>query len=326
MDKQKYKVRRFATKFDNAYNRIIENHPSSRFLILLVSSCWSIVLTYAGKDLLLRSDTGLSFFGWVITIFVVVCQTTVTSYDAYKKKYKTAKEQEKLIHENAILKTLHVAFDELCDEKSSSLLNSINNNLSNVDIVADPKSQLKLLLKKLEVAVSEMLSEKSYRINSEEIRANMFFNFDNDGWRQINDNEGFIKKETVLKEKSTFKYLINESLRDMVLFCSKHDAFINGRYVPEPADDRNKNNEIKGSIFGYKFARNINGRNIQVAIFCATYNKTFIDMNIINDDAVETMTYNLKNVILKNFEKRAIIELETLYLEELVAARTEATT
>lgn len=181
--------------------------------------------------------------------------------------------------------------------------------------------------------ISFLISEKGHTFEKEDIQVNLLYNFPRenpDVWKMANSfSAKGLQPEKFMGEGSTGKYLLSQK-RTSLFFNSKQAALNEKHYVRNDTDDKDGKNEIKGSICCYlEDFGNVDGIYVRSILFISTTQKKIVNEKRFRDkykeieaekkikDACITLSDNIKNYILVNYNNRLGIELCNYYVQYL---------
>ena len=299
------------------------------FLMSTITIWFSLILTYLGEWLkLIKVEDGtrsLTWVGWILTCIVIVI--SILFFAAQKCYENSELNRNKDKAKAMLLQNIKRKTDELCDSKYKVLLKLISdikeNKIEPQAFNIKPKEQLSLIIKLLDEAISDILSYKNqdeeHIISSEDMYVCLHYTFPMEGneWYLAESiyNEKNISTEELLKGDSTLKDILNAK-ENFIFYNSKEEAHKMNKYIPDEEDQRDNDNNLKGSIGCYRIQviRNSNVY-INAVISFVTSSKKFIETN--DTSRIEVMKYNIKENILKVFQKRIQIELCLIYIMKL---------
>lgn len=266
-----------------------------------VNNCW-----------LLMDNGKLTSVGVLISIALPIILAAFIIKQGYLIYYiKHTDLSEFTEKKETLYTTLLSSFLTICQRKSSYLVSHMGDHS-----LCSPESQFQTIFDELKDCLAFLLAENDHRINFQDMHVDMLCQFDDGEWFDIpKDSYGMLSKD--FRNNNSFFSLL-QSERSMFLFKnSKQQLFKDLHYIPDERDVE-KDNELQGSILGYRIKiQHNNNSNITALLFVSTFTAPFVrtkykDEKTIHND-IETAKHNIQNIILKQFEPRLKIELCNLY-------------
>ena len=231
-----------------------------------------------------------------------------------RKELETALDDEKR-HNDLFLRIIN-SFDQLCENKEQKIVRAMQTP-SDKTKGYDPHEQLEYILNEIDNNVSFLLSDSGNRIKSNDLYVSLYYSFDNgEEWHCANTRQKGMSTADLLTQNTTFKYLLNEKSSNYVFYNSKESAKADHKYVPDKLD-RYENDELVGSIAGYKFSITSDEKTyVDAILFLTTYGKKFVDIDERKENIpyIENAKANIEQFILEKYIKRIKIEFGSWYL------------
>lgn len=299
---------------------------------ILHSSCilFSFLLIFCGDNIpkpftLTEYDKEghlrLTVVGFVISLACLLWTFLIQAaerYYHYKKGSSTDAEVANYIRER-----VDSRISKVCDNKYNTLISLISDirlgKENPIYIISKPCEQLKNITNEMSSCLRELLVHDGYVINEDEMYVSIFYKFDiKDEWEQTQSpfpEMGLPVDEVTNNINSTFSHTLL-SKNGIVFINNKQEGFVRNQYIPDKDDRYDDSGNLKGSILCYRIICRKNGtEHIKAVLSISTYDKRIEPSNVL--EKRKNVQDNIKNYIIKEFEKRIKIELCLLYLSEL---------
>lgn len=326
-------------KLKNVLKKIADltnEHWIWKTIILFLPSIYlPLIVKYWGNSLfLLNGKERLSVFGIILTVIIYVSVLVINVLSNYKAKRDKERDlererqhkQEIKCYQNEIqeyLNTLDVydrlmnVIGNICDVKLSAICNYLNAALENGEFhkpfneTVYPEKQLKSIAKEMKACLSEITNPP---VNN--ISVSMAYEFPciKSEIKWIDNEEIFqcMQLSSLKTNKNTAFYQIYTEKTNFLFYNDKHKAEIDGKYVFDQKDDRNRN---IGSIICDEISiEDENGKVARIILTISTYGYKFTDVE--DGGVLDNMSDMIQEVILQQFEKRIRIELALLFIKK----------
>ena len=316
------KEKKEPSKFINWWNNFFEKFFYIPPILSAISALWfPLVVVQLGKHLNIIDDNkDFTIKGIVASIIVFLIPAVLTIIKSIVERYKSKtisvvkEELEDERNFSDLLLTIASGFSKLCDKKRNHIANAIAHNKVKSSAY-NCREQLELILEQLDQSASYMLSQKNSRLRQNDLYVSLYYQFYGDEtWHCVNTCQDGMTTEDLLEKDTTFKYLLNDTTPNYVFYNSKEEAKGEHHYAKDSLDET-RDNELSGSIIGYRFPLITDDvKYIDAMIFLTTYSKKVVSSN--DKDQIEIIKNNLQEFVLKQFSKRISIELGLWYLEK----------
>lgn len=299
-------------------------HWIFKAMILFIPTIWlPFIVKVWGKSIGVADANGtLNRTGKWITVIIFSIVLGVNVLSSYKAKLEKEREmslqkQLRVLENNLnIYETVMDSIYDICEEKYDTLLEY----MSGIEITekcekpflstVQPTKQLKAISDKLANCFSTITG-----IKKNELTVSMAYSLANTNvwkWVDFKHLHGCSTlDELINNQRSTF-YQLYSGKATFLFFNSKEEAEKAGMYVFDTRDDSHKH---IGSIICQKIEvgseKNIQGT---IIMSISSYGKNFINSE--KNHNKEDVENTIRNVILKQFEKRISIELSDLFIRE----------
>ena len=276
----------------------------------LLSTLWSSVVLVCVPGLFIKNDR-LTWYSIVITlVFLVPNAILVFIKDHYEQEFKNNTDVVLYKKAEALYRELIRAFLNIVTNKNRRLTKAISTSENH--FYADPSEQIADIFSEMRKCLSFLLTNKKNRIEEDDIYINLLYNIDNSSdWLMLEPNQKGLSYDKLMNDKSFFKFLLDNN-SNYLFYNNKQDLLNIDRYIQDERDVK-ENNQLKGSILGYKFdAIKIPNHSINVLLFISTFSTRFVEPKNDEDDitvACDTVKENIKKTILAQFVPRIQIEL-----------------
>ena len=285
-----------------------------------ISALWfPLVVVLLGKSFhIVNGSNEFTIFGiissaliFIIPAFFTILQTITdrSKQESIAQIKKQFKDEEAY---STLLATVTTSFSKLCEKKCSYIIGAIAQEKDKASAY-DCRDQLETILDQLDQCASYILSQKNARIKSQDLYVSLYYQFrGDDQWHCVNRVQGGLTTADLLDKDTTFKYLLNDSTPDYVFFNSKEEAKGEQHYAKD-GHDILQNNELAGSIIGYRFSLVTEDiKYIDAMLFLSTYSKRVVNSS--DKNTINIVKNNLEEFVLRQFSKRISIELGLWYL------------
>ena len=276
-------------------------HWIQKTAVLFIPTIWlPFVIKIWGNDIGLSENGELTKIGVLVTVLLFGIVFFINVLSSYKAKLEKEREVEmqsemKRLRSNlSICETVMDSIYDICDVKYDTLLEYMEG-------VEDTKRCDKPFL-------STVHPTKQLKAISDEL-AKCF-----SGITGIKKNELIVSMAYSLlisNPKSTF-YQMYSGKSEFVFYNSKEQAERTGNYVFDTKDNSHRN---VGSIICQRIEVGTEDKVQGVLILSiSSYGKQFIKTD--DEEKIRDVENTIRNVILKQFEKRICIELSDLFIKE----------
>lgn len=324
MNSKKKTQKKIQKKIDNA-----EKFQKIAFLIPVfgvLSTIWSaLILTCFPKIFII--DGKLPWYSVIITVIIIVPNAILSLIKTYYDRIQNNNSSIEVYKKSqALYSKLIEAFNNIVNLKHRRIIKSISEN--NPTVYVDPSEQISDIFKELKAALCFILSNKKRRVDESDIYINLLYRVnDSQKWIPVELSQEGLSYDDLMQEKSFFKYLYN-SKSNFLFYNSKQELLDIDHYIQDERDIK-ENNELKGSILGFKFdAINVEGHKIKVLLFVSSFSTKFVEANHSNEDIsarCSILKENISEAILPQFVSRIKLELCNNYVNKYACASKQAT-
>lgn len=312
-------MREFIKKIADFFNK----YWIAKILVLFFPTIWTpVILKIWGVNLGLSDiNSVLTLKGKVYTVLVFLAALFVNIVSSYKSGREKEREQQ-LQAEIATLKvnlnvyqTVMDSIYDICDSKYDTLLDYMDNIEKTKKCekpfisTVQPTKQLKAISDKLAKCFSEITS-----IRKNDLIVSMAYSVagENSKWKWVDFKKlhGCATLEQLLENQRSAFYRVLSGEEEFVFYNNKIEAEKCGKYVSDQKDKSHKN---VGSIVCQRIEVGSQDQ-IQGSLILSisSYGQMFVK----NEENIENVKETIRDVILKQFEKRICIELSDLFIQE----------
>ena len=295
----------------------LKKHNVIRTILTCLLPLWlSFGNAYLGEITGIKDEYGLTLFGWIVNILVLIINITLNALVSFipKREEILSKEKDQILnsYKDTIAVNEHMLeiTSDLCSHKLSIIVENTNEKLDNGLNAFNPIQNLQEISYKIRECVSYTTG-----ISKKKIVVSMLYKLKNeDVWRWVNESDLVSYstnggKDLVNNKNSTFFYVLNNAT--FVVYNDKLEASKKHTYV---LDNNDLSHRKKGSISCNKIVIPVEDNCITVLLSISTYGIKFVENDSEKD--IELFTQNLNDKILSQFNKRISLELLTLYLQK----------
>lgn len=296
-------------------------HWIQKIVIIFFPTVWiSLIMKTWGDELELSKNGNYTTKGVVCTAVVFGAALFVNVISSYKSKLEKQREI-KIQEEIGVLKsnlgiceTVMESIYDICDSKYDTLADymDIIQNTEKCEkpflTTVQPTKQLKAISDELANCFSKITG-----IKKSDLLVSMAYTLSDGDWKWID-----FKKlhgcatllELIENQKSTF-YQIYSGREVFLFYNSKEDAEKMGNYY---FDKKDKSHRYNGSIICQKIEVGSENHSQGILILSiSSYGRKFLESK---QEKIEEVENTIRNIVLKQFEKRICIELSDLYIRE----------
>lgn len=331
--KNKQSIKKIAANFIRRFHSCFQKHWIIFTIFLTGASWWfSLIITFFGEQFYLIgiNEAGNKFMTWqgIVTTAILFLLLFLTSASQiYCEKHNDDKIKLEQINASYVLiEKVLTSVGDVCDNKFNNQIKLIKDikdgKTAPPQVYSEPCKQLQKILDEISACLATCLQETELRVKKRDIYVSLAYNFPLENeetwqWALAKQEKGLTIKQ-LLTPKTTFYYLLNNEVEQpLVFFNSKEEAYIQGHYLPDEQDERDRERKLKGSIACYLITIKLdNTTYIRAILSFSTHNKMFVKDNE-DKDVLDTVIHNIKETILTDFSKRINIELCNYYLQYL---------
>ncbi len=295
---------------------IFKKHWIWNTIILFLPSIWfPLIINQFGSALLMTytqgGKTSLTVFGILSTLLVYLLVLVLLLLNSKSANREELRNQEQL---NAI----RSSYEQL--NYIISCINNIGNNELNMILNGlaypgedlDHSKQIEIILQK----IADCLANVS-KIESKKINVTLAFKLTDCCkpwcWSEYSRTDGGLPLETLLSNDRTTFHQVSSGSREFIFYNSKIKAEENEHYVFDAKDKSYRN---VGSIICKKINIGSSEKTyIEAVLSITTYGKKFVPDD--NENLIEIVESNIRDVIIPEFELHIQIELAQIYLQKL---------
>ena len=304
-------------KQKEAANLSLENNRWLIPALTAISACWfSIILNRFGIKWELQQDVNgsrvLTTFGIITSIIIVVLPIAI----ACIKERRIVNINEELTqnrNQRTLFNIMLNSLIDIDDYKLNISSHTIRSIITPDASVSNSENILAHIMSQIANCVAFSLSTRQRRINTGDLSINLIYSIDGmKEWTFCGNCQRGLQESDICVEGSTMHYLL-EQKEDFAFFNRKQDAFNLNAYIVDGKDVRDSFGHYIGSIAGYKIRiRNSKVDNIVALLFISSYSRAFVSSETqtdSSDEAITNVEANLREIIIKNFERSIKIEL-----------------
>lgn len=297
-------------------------HWIQKTAVLFIPTIWlPFVIKIWGNDIGLSENGELTKIGILVTVLLFGIVFFINVLSSYKAKLEKEREVEmqsemKRLRSNlSICETVMDSIYDICDVKYDTLLEYMEGveDTKRCDkpflSTVHPTKQLKAISDELAKCFSGITG-----IKKNELIVSMAYSLSENNWKWVDFKKLHgcaTLEELISNPKSTF-YQMYSGKSEFVFYNSKEQAERTGNYVFDTKDNSHRN---VGSIICQRIEVGTEDKVQGVLILSiSSYGKKFIKTD--DEEKIRDAENTIRNVILKQFEKRICIELSDLFIKE----------
>lgn len=298
-------------------------HWIKKTIVLFIPTIWlPFFIKYWGDALGLSQDGELSKFGILITTIIFGLVLFINVLSSYKAKLEKDRELQmqlemKQLKSNlSICETVMDSIYDICDVKYDTLLDYMEGIETNKTCekpflsTVHPTKQLKAISDELAKCFSEITD-----IRKNELIVSMAYSLSENNWKWVDFRKlhGCATLEELINNPRSTFYQVYSGKSEFVFYNNKAQAEQMGNYVFDTKDNSHRN---IGSIICQRIEVGTEDKIQAVLVLSiSSYGKKFVQKDE-SEENIRNVENTIRNVILKQFEKRICIELSDLFIQE----------